>query len=366
MSREEGHIGPLQGVILVYAVLTAMLFLQYPVYLISAGGPAAWQVALVVTGAALALFLPTAALARRFPGQGLAEISEQVAGPMLGSLFTLSVAAWLFFAAAVTVRNFTETFIVAILPTTPPSVLTVVTVLCALYASYRGLEPLARAAQVLFPLIAAGVFLVILFSLPRAEVSRLYPLWGNGLQTTLNAGIAYAGMGAEAILLLVLGYGFREGKGVSRSGFLAILLFGLSAAVTVAVLVMIFGAPDAADQPFPMFNLARLVYLGGFLQRTEALLVMFWFFAAAVRVSALFHGTVVSLAGTLGLPYYRPLVFPLAVVLMAVSMLPPDFISIVRLDRDWIRPLAVYVLLVPVLLLTLALVRRKRGQAHVA
>lgn len=366
MREYEGHIGQREGVILVFTVLSAMLFLQFPQFLVEVGGPAAWQAGLVMTGAALLLILPLGALAQRFPGRGLAEISREAAGSFLGGLFTLLVAAWLFTSTVLTLRNFTETFLIAILPNTPPSVLIVVAVGVAVFASYKGIEAIGRAAQILLPLIAGGALLVLLFNLPRADTSALFPLWGHGLVNTITGGLFYASTVAEVIFLLAAGYAFRDGATLRTSGLLGTLLFGLSTTLTVAVLVATFGAPTARETPFPLYNLARLIYLGRFLQRTEALIIMFWFFAAAVRLSVLLHATVVSVAGALRLPDYRPLLFPMAVIMSALSLMPEDFLAALRIDRDLVGPLGFIVLAVPLLLWLLALVRGKGETSHAA
>ncbi len=364
MTAFEGHIGAGQGIQLTAAMLSAMLFLQYPLFLVETGGPAAWLVAAVMTVGALAVFLPMSALARRFPGANLAQISEEVAGPVLGSLLTLGVASWLVFSASLTVRNFTETFIASILPTTPPSVIVFGVLTCVAYASYRGLEGLSRASQILFPLIMAGALVVLLFSLSRADGSLLYPLWGHGLVRAVIGGGYYTSMGSEVIVLLVLGHAFRSASDFRRSGIYGLLLFGLSAMLTVAVLVAVFGAQDAAQSPFPVYHLTRLVYLGRFLQRTESVIVLFWVFAAVVRVAVLFHGAVISLGSALRLPFFRPTIFPVIVIVFAVSLFPKDLMTVIRLERDWNRLLGLYMLAVPMILLVLAIVRKKGETNH--
>lgn len=366
MIREEGHIGLLEATVLVYALLSAKLFMQAPGFLIEVGGPAAWQAALVMTVAGLLLLLPVGALARRFPGQGFAEISEAVGGPYLGSLFNLYVIVWLFATTANSLRNFTEVYIGTILPNTPPSVLTFVALFCMAYASYRGLESIGRATQVLLPVILAGILVVLVFSMPRLQISRLYPFWGHGLIYTVTGGVFYGGLVAEAAVVLVLAYSLRDAKLVRRAGMLGVALFGLLSALTCAVLVMIFGAPDAAQQPFPLFNLSQLVYLGRFMQRTEALMVMFWFFNVAVRLCVLFHALVVSLTGLLQVPYHRPVIFPVAVLLFSTSLLPEDTLVVLRIMRDWLTPSGLGILLAPTLLLLLALIRGKGVQSHAA
>jgi spore germination protein KB len=362
MNQIEGHIGPLAGVVLLYAVLAAQLFVQFPSYLIEAGGPAAWQSSLILTAGALLLFLPTALLARRFPGQGLAQISETVAGPMIGSLLTLGVAAWFFALLTNGLRNFSETFIVSFLPFTPPSMVILVLLLSAIYASYRGVETLSRAALILLPLIVAGGLLVLLFSIPRFEGSHLFPFWGHSFAQTASAGLLFAGGTAEVVLLLVVGYAFRQPQGLMRSGLIGLVLFGITLTATVLVLVVVFGGPGAAEQPFPMFNLTRLIYLGRFFQRIEAIIVMFWVVAVAVRLTALLHGTVIALSGALRLPYFRPLLFPVGVISFSLSLLPENMLAVLRIDRDWLQPLGLAVFGVPFFLLLLALLRNKRGE----
>lgn len=364
MIPEDGHIGSAEGVILIYACLAAKLFLQYPAFLITAGGPAGWQVALIMTAAALLLFFPAAALAQRFPGHGLSDISRQVAGPFVGTALTLLVCLWVLAAITLTLRSVTENFIIAMLPHTPPSILTAAMILCMIYASYCGFESLARTTRILFPVMIVGLLIVLLFNLTRLEVGRLFPFWGTGVPTIAVSGLRYAGMAAEAVVLLLVGASFRTSSALRTSGMLGILLFGLTSAAMTASLIGVFGAPDAAQQPFPVFTLARLVYLGRFLQRTEALLVMFWFFAAAVHLSLLFHATALSLASSLRLPFYRPLIFPLAVLVASLVLLPQDYMVVVRTDRDWMRPLGIGVFLIPLLLLVVAVIRRKGGTTN--
>jgi len=360
--RYDGHISQRESSILLFVVMGTMLYLQYPSFMLLMGGPAAWQVAVIMTILALVLFVPTATLAARFPGMGLSDISEKVAGPILGSLLTLSVCVWLLFGCVLTVRTFSETFLISILPMTPPSVLILVVLLCAVYASYMGFETIVRATQVIFPLLLLGIVLVLGFAAPRSNFTLAQPFWGHSVLETLMGGIRFSGMAAEVILILVLGAAFRKHTDLQNSGLIGIASFGIMSLAVVLTLVVTFGAPDAAQSPFPMFSMARLIKLGRFFQRAESLFVLFWFLSAMVRVSALFHAAAVGIAGVLRLPYYRPLLFPMAVLVMAMGMLPKDLVTVLRLERDLMRPLGIAIMLVPLLLLVIAWIRGMRGE----
>lgn len=359
MQQFEGHISAREGSVLLFTVLGAMLFLQYPQYLVRIGGPAAWQAGILITLFSLLAVLPMVVLVRRFPGESLADISLQTAGPVVGPLLTLAVSVWLLAVSIVTLRNFTDTFINTILPQTPPSVLIVTATAAAVFSSYRGAEAIARTAYILLPLIAAGVLSVLVFSLPRMDTTLLFPLWGFGFRQTLLGSLYLTSVAAEAIALLAVGNVFRTARCLQHSTLQGILLFGVTATFTVTVLVATAGPPVAREAPFPVYYLARLIYLGRFLQRTESLIVLLWMFAAGTRFSALFHAGVASLSGALRLPEYRPLLFPCAVLVSALSLLPQDYVTVIRLDQLVIRPMGFGALAVPLLLLILAAIRGK-------
>jgi spore germination protein KB len=364
--QAEGEIGLYQGVILVYVVLGARLFIQFPTFLIRGGSTAGWQAALVMTAVGMAMFWPSGALARRFPHKNLTTIAEEVLGSFLGGLISFGVALWLLVEVVIGFRLFTETFIVTILPNTPPLVLTTVSVICVGFASYKGIESMARAIQILFPLVIIGVLIILILDLQIAEPSRLAPYWGYGFAVTWRTGFHYASVVSEVLVLIVLGNSFGLPKHLVRGGLGGILLFGVTTAITVSMLVMVFGSLDSAQQSFPLFNLARLIYLGRFLQRVESLVVMFWFFTVAIRISILFHASIVTLTGTFHLPEYRPLIFPILAIIMVCSQIPKDFVRVVYLDQFWVHTVGFSALAVPLLLLLVALLRRKGGDSHAA
>lgn len=366
MNGYEGHISASEGIIMVFAVLSSELFVEFPALLVRAGGPAAWQLVLVMTLAGLALFLPTVWLAHRFPQQGLAEIATTVAGPAFGGLLALIAVGWLVLNIALSVRSFAEAFIVGILPNTPPSMLIFIAMVCAAYASYQGLESLARTAQIFFPVILGGSLILVLFSISLGNVSLLFPFWGRGVDITIVQGLANVGATAEAFVLIIFGYAFRKSNDVRTAGLMGILLYGLTATLTVSVLVMVLGGPDASQTPFPLVSVARMFHLGRLFQRTEAGIVLFWFFTDVVRLSALLHAAVVLLSGTLRLPFYRPVILPVAFVAGTLSLIPKDLVTVLRLGESWVRPGGIALMGIPLMLIAVAALRNLGGPSHAA
>lgn len=357
---ERGHIGVHQAALLLFSLLTTKVLLIYPAVVVEAGRGAGWLLVLLNALWGVAAVLVLAGLARRFPGRGLPEIAQEVAGPVLGNLFNLLLAAGLVVLAAMVVRLLSEAFIIAILPQTPPSVLVGTAGLLAVYAAYLGLEPMARVNQIMAPLAIVAFMLVLLLLLREGEPGWLLPALGPGLPALLQSSFLQSGAWVEVLLLGIYGYAFRRDGDLRRAGLLAVVGAALALAGTAAVYIMVFGPEVAPRQPFPLYALARMVYLGRFFQRAESLFVLIWIAASLAYPGVLLHGAAETTARALGVPYTRPLLFPLALLMLSVALLPPNFIAALAVTQQVRLWGALVGFGVPLLLLLAGRMRQRR------
>lgn len=359
MIRQEGHIGFLEAVLLSMTVLTVKALLPFPSLMIQTGDTAGWLLLLLIgLWTALGL-LAIGRLMDRFPGRSLPEAVREVAGPVAGVAVNLVLVAWLLVDGALGLRLFTEAFIVSILPRTPPSVLSLVALAVAIYAGYLGLEAIARANVILWPLLAVTFVAVLALVLPQARADWLFPFWGPGPGVLVRESTAHIGFMSEAILLAFYAYALRGRGELTRAAVTALAVSTVALAIMVAVYVAVFGTVAAVRQPFPFFNLARLIYVGRFFQRLESVFVLFWVLGAIVRVSIFLHAAAITASTTLGLPYFRPLLAPLAVLLYGISLLPPDYVQVIWWESRLRQLEVIPAFLLPIALLALRRMRRR-------
>jgi len=135
----------------------------------------------------------------------------------------------------------------------------------------------------------------------------------------------------------------------------------------VMLVVLVFNYISAAKQIFPVFQLARLVSLEEFIQRVEAVFVFFWFFTAAIQLSALFYGTVTSFAQAFHIKDYRPLSIPIGVLVFTLSLIPGSMTRAVDINDFQISKYYSLVAFgIPLLLWLASLIMNKKsnGQAN--
>lgn len=363
---QEGHLGFRELALLAFTVLAGIVVLPHPALVAQQGITAGWAIALLSAAWAGLLTLPIVALMKDFPGRGLPEALQETLGLVPGLVANLALTLWLVLKTALTVRLIMETFAVAILPRTPPTAIGVTFLALAVYGAYLGLEPVARANVIVWPAITLSVLAVVAAVLPEAHTDWLFPLAGPGLAGLGVASLRDVGLWADLGLAGVYAYAARSPDHLRAAALWGLTASALALAGTVALGTAVLGPEDAARHPFLFYRLARLVYLGRFFQRAEGLFVLFWIVGALVYVAISLHATATVACVTLAVPYYRPLLFPLAVVAFTISLLPADTITAFRADvavRTWaIGP----VFGIPVLTLGIRRLRRKGVPARAA
>ncbi|MBX6395450.1 MAG: GerAB/ArcD/ProY family transporter [Alicyclobacillaceae bacterium] len=117
----------------------------------------------------------------------------------------------------------------------------------------------------------------------------------------------------------------------------AVLVSGVLMVLMVLGYTLAFPPPAGADNPFPFYQMARLVYLGRFVQRLETVFGFLWVMTAAIYMAAGLWGATQSLAQAWDLPVYRPLVFPVAVLVFGIASLPADYPQTTSLTNVYLR-----------------------------
>lgn len=335
VAIREGHIGYREGIALLAITLSSKVFLTCPRNLISEGQTAGWLVSLAHLLVALVAVLPGLVLLKKYPDRTLIEIAEESGGAVTGILVSLLMFFFFVFTVIIILRQFTETVIVALLPTTPISIITLFFLLGMVYPCYQGIESLSRGAWLLMPYLLIGLFGVLALVLPKANVDYILPFWGAGLPHVLKAGALKSSMLGEILLVTLLNPYLRDRQKLTPVVIGSLVIYGVLFTLTVLIYQMVFPFPSATSLgPYPLYNMARLVYFGRFLQRVEAIFVFIWVFSLLVAMSAIFYGASVSLARGLKLPVYRPLLFPVAVLVYSLNFLVPNFPSAAWLDAE--------------------------------
>ena len=207
-----------------------------------------------------------------------------------GALLTKPVAyvcaagLWLrlVFVAGLELRAFMEMTRWAMLPQTPGLAVSIAVLLVCAYGAAKGMEALARTAEVLLGVMALPFIFLMAFAFFNVDFANLQPVFAappqDLFQGTLYLGFIFSGL---ECLLLVSPYIKKQQvfgrRVVGALGFAG----GILLLITLLTLAK-FGS-NITSQPWPVLRMMDMISLpGAFTMRQEALMFGFWVITAFV------------------------------------------------------------------------------------
>ncbi len=357
----EGKFGLAEMVVLLAMSNMARIFMTYPRSLVEVAGPAAWLTPLPGLALALLGVYFFWLLLKPHPDKTIVEITESALGPVIGTFINVIYVIF-FLAVGITFsRIFSEAMLVSILPRTPISVVNTGFIVTAMLGSYLGVEALARSARLTYPFVLGGIIILLVSLYPFYDMSFLFPILGKGpYQVFVQGGLA-TGVVSEVLIAAVIVHCFASRDifpaAVSRAmlmGFTYLFILELA-------MIMDVNWRASTENTLPFYQLTRDIYLGRFFQRVEAIFVIIWGFIGMLKISITLYAASAGLARTLKLPYYRPLIWPLGLIVFIASLLPPDLPTTAVIDSEYLRVYSwLPTLILPLVVLAVDRFKRRR------
>lgn len=323
-----------------------------------------WLSALLVIIPAIFSFFVSSQLSLIWNKPFIQGIATQI-GPMLGAIVALLYLFYLLILSALitTVVGFLSK--ISVMPETPLLIFSGGLVLLCSLAIRGGLESLGRLAEILLPLVILAISIGVILTIATPQLVKwdyLLPLIDEGwLQTLRSSCSVFSFPFGETIVFAFLLPFVIDLKKSQKQSMLAIVLIGLLLCGTSLLQTAVLGE-EITRTSFPGLALLREVRVADFLTRLEVLGIFVWTFASFIKLSTCFWALTHGLGQLLGLPDYRPLIFPLGLIITVLSVTTVKNFSELMQFTTFIYPLYTFPLqvLFPLLLLILAQLKPSR------
>jgi spore germination protein KB len=187
----------------------------------------------------------------------------------------------------------------------------------------------------------------------------LLPLQDEGWLQTLRATFSvFAFPFGETIIFASLLPFVMDARKVLKKSLLALILTGLLLCGLSLLQSAVLGE-EITRTSFPGLALLREIRVADFLTRLEVLGIFVWTFASFIKLSTCFWALAQGLAQLVGISDYRPLIFPLGIIITVLSVTTVKSFSELTQFTQVIYPLFTFPLQVLIPLLLLILTRLK-------
>ncbi|MDF2627883.1 MAG: spore germination protein [Symbiobacteriaceae bacterium] len=323
MSGQKTQINVRQAAMLLITPVTATGHLLFVRIVYRYAGKDGWislLLALVLGGAGLWVMVR---LLRRHPGKNLLQIGEDLFGATLGRALGLLFVCFLLYIGAVLLRSFGD-FMRLVMPATPIVVLMGVLIGLAARTCRKGLEVIARANDILLPLlIVTGATLSMLVSKDK-EPRHLLPILENGWRPVWAGALSLQGLFAETVLLGFFGHALGSGRRTLPRVLWIMAILGVMFLGPVTGPTTLFGPASVRAMVYPTWEEVKHIQFADMIGNLDVMGVLLWTLGSSVQATLLLWGASNGTAWLIRSGDYRPLVTPLAIIVLALAVLVSD------------------------------------------
>ncbi|MCU6708498.1 endospore germination permease [Paenibacillus sp. J5C_2022] len=323
-SGANGKIGAGQLGKLLYLFSLGSAALIVPTAVVQIARQDSWLSMLLVIPLHYFIILIYLALANRFPHLSLAQYSQHILGTWLGKIVTATYIFYFSVLCALVLRNMSDFIGKSVLPQTPEWFLSGTFMLVIVYGTYLGIETIGRTGDILF-----GWTLIVIFIISVALFNQMYgghflPLLGEGIVQAMKGMYPVLGFPvAECVFLTVLLplVQTKERSKLYAKLAVAVAVNGGISTLNVAMLIAVLGVSETVRSPYAVYEMVKAINIEDILVRVEILFAVVWIGTVFMKLLLSFYTVTVLLGQFLHLRTYRPLVVPLGLFIVPMSII---------------------------------------------
>ncbi|MFC5467268.1 GerAB/ArcD/ProY family transporter [Cohnella suwonensis] len=285
----------------------------------------AWLTTLLGLAGGLVLFGVYASLYLRYPNLPLTGYARRIWGKWIGWPIGLLYVLFFIYGGARDMRDGADLLVSSVLDQTPMIAISAFMILTIGYVLDKGIEVLARTAQIYFMvMIVLGVLSNVLLIIAQViDIKHLLPVLQNGwrpvIKTTLTQTLEFPF--SEMVCFTMLFPYLNQPKRGIRMGVTSLFAGALVLSFSTAMNIAVLGIDIAGRATFPLLTSISLVNIKEFIQRMDVLVVMSLIIGDFFKVAVFYYVAVLGAADLFRLKDHRKLVYPVGLILLFLSII---------------------------------------------
>lgn len=327
-----------------------------------------WLAVFVALIGGIGLFLVFDYLFRQYPDLPLSGYARKILGKYIGWPLSFLYVPFLIYIAARDLREAGDLLVTTAYDHTPMLVINALMIIAIVYALYKGIEVLARTAEIyLMIMIVLGVIgnLLVLFS-GIIDLKNLLPLLGKGWKSIFTAAYPYIFIfpfGEMAICFSMIFPYLNKRQSGRKTGVIAMIFAAVLLSMTHAVENAVLGTDQYSRATFPLFVTISKVNIADFLQRMDAIVILTLIIGDFFKIAIYCYAAVIVASDLFKVQEQRKLVLPIGMLILFSSMMiASNFSEQMKEGQLTLRfLLPLFAAVFPVLLLVVHLIRKRFG-----
>ncbi|MFJ7972411.1 endospore germination permease [Psychrobacillus sp. NPDC096389] len=323
----------------------------------------AWIAAIIGTGIGLLIVWLYAKIGLWFPKLTFVQMNEMLFGKWIGNILSfLFIFMTLLFSAIL--LYYSGSFLtIHVMPNTPMVATNILMAIILVMAVRLGLETIARSAEILISIFFLLFIILVIFIAPEIEFENIQPVFDTDIKSIAQSSLSLIVVSSvNAVSLLMIFPAFiNEPQSAKNSFLFGNLIGGFIMIILTFLCILVLGVDLTARQEFPGYGLAKMINIGNFINRIEALMAALWIICLYYKMVLYFYASVYGLAQVLNLKDYRPLTYPFGMIAIVLSLVIfPNVMEQQKFDATISKYFSITIgILLPLLMVIVYGIRKK-------
>lgn len=349
--------------IIIYRVIIAFSYL--PIVNTPPGNQDIWIMLLLSIPYTLIIGFPMIYLSNKFNDLTIIEYSEKILGKYIGKIVGIYYTGFLLMSCVIIVATFVEILDTTMFIETPTWVTAIIMLLTCTYISYKGLEPIARGAEVFVPFILGVILLFIILGYNIYDFTVLLPVLKDSTFKELNVGAIDRSIKFSDIIILAMVTPHLERKEDIKKIYVKSIIYSLIIILLLTITTQAaLGIEYAKHTIFPFFTFNRLINLFDFIQRIDVLSVVGWIMGNIGKIAGYLYFTTVAFRQTINKQKNQPYIIPMAIIILITTVLIKNKRSLLSagklLEYVILVTSAITIFIIPLITVIVYFFRRKK------
>ena len=293
---------------------------------------AAWISSIYIVLLALLLFGLTALIYTS--DKNVIQLAEKYGGVPLRIITGVFVFAVLFINFFSVIRIFPEAIRLVLLQTSHTEFIGLLLAVCIVLGAYCGVEAIARLQQLFLPLAGLVFTAFIIFLIPTINPDNIFPVLGSGAGSLFIDNIPFLSVFSDILILNLLLPLMEERGDYRRSGIRVMIMGGAIVVMIITAYCLSYAYPVSEGYLMPVYQLERLIKLGSFFSRLEAVFQFIWSISILLYCSFYLYMMAETWKTSFALRAAPPLIPVIAIMLIGAALMPDSLSTMVGWESE--------------------------------
>ncbi|GKU84449.1 GerAB/ArcD/ProY family transporter [Niallia sp. NCCP-28] len=267
----------------------------------------AWIVVLIGMVIGLLVMLFYFQINYLLPDKNLFEIFEYCFKRPIAICFSALYVTYFIYVSCRVIRDFGELISSAILPLTPTEIVILTLMAVIGYILYMGIEVLGRTSEIFTPYTFAfmGILFIFLYAGGNIQLFNIEPILASKPSVIAHAVIPSVAVFpyGELVAFTVIFSNITDFKYSKLVCLMGVVIASIILATSVFLIIVTLGENTALRSNFPLLSAARLVSIGEFIERIDAIVVFMMMLGILIKSSVFMYGGLKGLEYIFKVPF---------------------------------------------------------------